>query len=117
MASVYLSDKDSVFASAEARDLLRLLQAVASPLDVRLARAALATRTLGLPLAELARWRPTTTRFDARCEQLRQLHAVWQGQGVLAMLRQALHVLGLPARWLCAAAGTAARRRPTASGG
>ncbi|MGS0756066.1 hypothetical protein ACVBEH_16295, partial [Roseateles sp. GG27B] len=53
VASVYLSDKDSVFASPEASDLLRWLKAVAAPLDTRLVRAALATRTAGLDLAEL----------------------------------------------------------------
>jgi exodeoxyribonuclease V beta subunit len=47
VASVYLSDKDSVFLSEESRDLLHWLRAVASPLDVRLARAALATRMVG----------------------------------------------------------------------
>ncbi len=106
VASVYLSDKDSVLRSAEARDLLRLLQAVASPLDARLAHAALATRTLGLSLAELEQLAADDEAFDARSEQLRQLHAVWQGQGVLAMLRRALHVLGLPGRWLAASSGT-----------
>ncbi|MDZ7591890.1 MAG: exodeoxyribonuclease V subunit beta [Rubrivivax sp.] len=100
VASVYLSDKDSVFRSPEAQDLLRLLQAVASPLDSRLLRAALATRLLGLSLAELAQLADDDEAFDRRSEQVRQLHGVWQGQGVLAMLRQALHVLGLPARWL-----------------
>ncbi|MBE0546122.1 MAG: UvrD-helicase domain-containing protein [Rubrivivax sp.] len=78
VASVYLSDKDSVFRSAEARDLLRLLQAVASPLDARLAHAALATRTLGLSLAELEQLADDDEAFDVRSEQLRQLHAVWQ---------------------------------------
>jgi exodeoxyribonuclease V beta subunit len=104
VASVYLSDRDSVFASAEAADLLRLLEAVAAPQDLRLARAALATRTVGLALDELVRLAADDASFDARCEQLRQLHAVWQGQGVLAMLRQALHLLGLPARCLSVAA-------------
>ena len=102
VASVYLSDRDSVFASAEARDLLRLLEAVAAPQDLRLARAALATRTVGLPMDELLRMATDDASFDVRCEQLRQLHAVWQGQGVLAMLRQALHLLDLPARCLAA---------------
>lgn len=50
VASVYLSDKDSVFASDEARDLLHWLRAAASPLDARLVRAALATRTVGLSI-------------------------------------------------------------------
>jgi len=100
VASVYLSDRDSVFASDEARDLLHWLRAVASPLDVRLARAGLATRTLGLSVDELAWLATSDEAFDVRAEQLRRLHAVWQGQGVLTMLRQTLHQLDLPARWL-----------------
>ncbi len=105
VASVYLSDKDSVFNSAEARDLQRWLAAVASPLDTRLARAALATRLVGLPMAELLRLARDDEAFDARSELLRQLHKVWQTQGVLSMLRQTLHRLDLPARWLIDAAG------------
>ncbi len=104
VASVYLSDQVSVFAGAEARDLLRWLRAVAAPLDVRLARAALATRTLGLSMAELARLAADDEAFDARAAQLRQLHAIWRGQGVLTMLRQTLHRFDLPARWLAASA-------------
>lgn len=103
VASVYLSDKDSVFASPEAHDLLHWLKAVASPLDVRLARAALATRTAGLSIDELLRLARDDEAFDARSEQLRQLHGVWQQQGVLTMLRRSLHLLDLPARWLGAA--------------
>ncbi len=103
VASVYLSDKDSVFDSQEARDVLRWLKAVAAPLDVRLARAALATRTVGLTIAELARLASDDEAFDARSEQLRQLHGIWASQGVLTMLRQTLHLLDLPARWLGAA--------------
>ena len=100
VSSVYLSDKDSVFASAEARDLLYLLRSVAAPLDVRLARAALATRTLGLSLAELEQLAVDDEAFERRSEQLRTLHGIWQAQGVLTMLRRALHLLDLPARWL-----------------
>lgn len=100
VASVYLSDQQSVFASAEAQDLLHWLRAVASPLDIRLARAALATRSVGLSIAELMRLADDDEAFDARSEQLRQLHVVWQQQGVLTMLRQTLHLLDLPARWL-----------------
>ena len=100
VASVYLSDQDSVFASTEAQDLLRWLVAVAAPLDTRRVRAALATRTIGLGLDELARLATDDAAFDARSEQLRQLHQVWLAQGVLPMLRQTLHRLDLPARWL-----------------
>jgi len=100
VASVYLSDKDSVFASREALDLLRWVRAVASPRDSRLVRAALATATVGLSLAELTRLADDDEAFDKRSEQLRQLHAVWQSQGVLTMLRQTLHLLSLPSRWM-----------------
>jgi exodeoxyribonuclease V beta subunit len=100
VVSVYLSDKDSVFSSDEASDLLRWLQAVAAPRDMRLARAALASRSLGLSIAELLRLAGDEAAFDERSEQLRQLQVVWQTQGVLTMLRQSLHRLALPVRWL-----------------
>ncbi|HOE42165.1 MAG TPA: 3'-5' exonuclease, partial [Rhodoferax sp.] len=103
--SVYLSDKDSVFDSREAHDLVHWLRAVATPQDSRLVRAGLATRTLGLSLAELGWLAANDEAFDARSEQLRQLRSVWQMQGVLAMLRQTLHQLGLAARWLAAPNG------------
>ena len=107
VASVYLSDQDSVFASAEAQDLLRWLVAVAAPLDMRRVRAALASRTLGLGLDELAQLATDDAALDARSEQLRQMHQVWLAQGVLPMLRQMLHRLDLPARWLAAPAANA----------
>ncbi len=100
VASVYLSDKDSVFSSIEAHDLVHWLRAVATPQDIRLMRAGLATRTMGLSLDELGWLASNDEAFDARCEQLRQLRTVWQLQGVLAMLRQTLHQLGLAANWL-----------------
>lgn len=100
VASVYLSDKDSVFTSDEALDLLRLLQSVAAPRDVHLARAALATALIGFSLAELLVLSSDDERFDAQCELLAQLHGAWQAQGILAMVRRALHGFGMPARWL-----------------
>lgn len=105
VASVYLSDKDSVFDSEEAHDLVHWLRAVATPQEVRLVRAGLATRTVGLTLDELGWLASNDEAFDARSEQLRQLRTVWQMQGVLAMLRQTLHQLGLAARWLIASDG------------
>ncbi len=103
LASVYLSDQDSVFQTAEAAELLRLLQAVAAPRDLRLARAALASGLLDLSLPALVALAGNDAAFDRQCERLQDLNAVWRGQGVLAMLRQALHRFELPARWLGAA--------------
>ena len=100
VASVYLSDKDSVVESDEAADVLRWLYAVANPLDGALARAAFATATAGLGLAELAQFSHDEMVWEARVEQLKALHGSWQRQGVLAMLRRFIHELGLPARLL-----------------
>jgi len=105
VASVFLSDRDSVFASPEARDLLRWLRAVVSPLDARLVRAALASDTMARTLAELAELADDDAVFDDRTESMRALQRTWLGQGVLTMLRQTLHVLSLPARWLAAPDG------------
>jgi exodeoxyribonuclease V beta subunit len=53
IASVYLSDKDSVLNSDEARDVLRWLHAFANPLDDTVGRAAFATKTAKLSIAQL----------------------------------------------------------------
>ena len=100
VASVFLSDRDSVFQSDEARDLVHWLRGVALPQDTDRVRAAYAVPTLGLSLAELALLASDDEAFDERAALLRELQAVWQRQGVLAMLRQTLHRLHLAARWL-----------------
>jgi exodeoxyribonuclease V beta subunit len=105
VASVYLSDKDSVVKSDEAADVLRWLHGVANPLEGNLARAAFATRTAGLSLAVLAKLASDDLAWEARVEQLKDLHLVWQRQGVLAMLRRFVHDLGLPASLLKEAGG------------
>ena len=99
VASVYLSERDSVFATGEANDLLRWLRAVAAPSNAALVRSALATATIGLSLSELEQLASDDETFDLRCEQLRLLRAVWNERGVLAMLRKMLHDFSLPERW------------------
>ncbi|WP_313222994.1 exodeoxyribonuclease V subunit beta [Stutzerimonas nitrititolerans] len=96
--SVYLSDKDSVLASQEARDLLLWLRACAEPDVDRRLRAALASRSLGLELAELEQLNQNERVWERRVMQFRDYHQRWQRQGVLPMLRQLLHDFGLPQR-------------------
>ena len=110
VASVYLSERDSVFHGNEAQDLLHWLRGVAMPQDAALVRAALATRTVGLSIDELAWYTSHDEAFDVYCDQMRQLRQVWSQQGVLAMLRQSLQRLGWAARWLAAPEGDGERR-------
>jgi exodeoxyribonuclease V beta subunit len=100
VASVYLSDKDSVINSDEAADILRWLHAVSNPLNSGLARAAYASKTAGFTLAKLALLAADDRAWETCVEQLKGLHALWQRQGILAMLRKLIHDLALPARLL-----------------
>ncbi|WP_267224027.1 exodeoxyribonuclease V subunit beta [Dyella silvae] len=100
LKSVYLSDRDSVYASAEAADLLRWLRACADPGSDRAMRAALATPTLGLSDAELDRLNLDEHYWESCDARFHQLHATWQRHGVLAMLHDLLHAFDLPARLL-----------------
>ncbi len=100
LRAVYLSEQDSVLASAEARDVLRWLRAVAQPRDARLLRAALATATMGLELDELAALARDDARFEQASDWLHALQRSWQRQGVLPMLREWVHGSGLAARCL-----------------
>ncbi|MEX2334654.1 MAG: exodeoxyribonuclease V subunit beta, partial [Pseudohongiella sp.] len=98
LASVYLSDRESVFASAEAHDVLRWLRACAEPGDERKLRAALATASLDLPLSRLEQLNRDELAWETETELFRQLHRLWQTQGVLPMLRQLMQFHDLPQR-------------------
>jgi exodeoxyribonuclease V beta subunit len=94
--SVYLSDKDSVFAAQEAHDLLTWLKACAEPDAERLLRGALASITLDLPLGELEQLNQDELAWEKRVMQFRGYRAIWRSQGVLPMLRKLLHDFKLP---------------------
>jgi exodeoxyribonuclease V beta subunit len=94
--SVYLSDKDSVFAAQEAHDLLAWLKACAEPDAERTLRAALACITLDLPLAELELLNQDELAWENRVMQFRDYRRIWRTQGVLPMLRRLLHDFKLP---------------------
>ena len=94
--SVYLSDKDSVYAAQEAQDVLAWLKACAEPDVERPLRAALACITLDLPLIELERLNQDELAWEKRVMQFRGYRETWRKQGVLAMLRRLLHDFELP---------------------
>ena len=105
LAHVYLSDSQSVYASAEAADLLLWLHACTNPGSDRAMRTALATPGMGWSLAELDRLNLDEPYWERCGEHFRQLHELWQHHGVLAMLHDLLHRFGLPARLLARAGG------------
>ncbi|HEX5697543.1 MAG TPA: UvrD-helicase domain-containing protein, partial [Rhodoferax sp.] len=98
--SVYLSERDSVFATAQATDLWRILRAVANPRDAQCVRAALATALWGLPWSELENLFQDELAWDALSERFHAWQKIWQHQGFLPMLHQLLHEQSIPARLL-----------------
>ncbi|WP_250510955.1 exodeoxyribonuclease V subunit beta [Caballeronia sp. GACF4] len=107
--SVYLSDKDSVFASDQAGELVHWLAACAEPEDGRLVRAALSTPTLGLDFGELDALFSNETQWEACVLQFRGYRESWRRQGVLPMLRRLLNDFDVPARLFELQAGNGER--------
>ncbi|WP_409525561.1 exodeoxyribonuclease V subunit beta [Nitrincola sp. MINF-07-Sa-05] len=100
LASVYLSDRESVFSTQEARDMLVWLRACAEPGDDRKLRAALATPSLELPLTRLDQLNRDELIWESETEHFRTFSRLWYSQGVLPMLRRLMQVYELPQRLL-----------------
>jgi exodeoxyribonuclease V beta subunit len=98
--SVYLSERQSVFASTQAAEIEFWLRACAEPDDARALRAALATPTLGLPWHELDQLGHDELAWEARVQQFRGYARQWREKGVLPMLRRLLDDFDVPARQL-----------------
>lgn len=88
--SVYLSDKESVYASPQALEVYRWLLACNEPHDDSLLRAALSTPSLGLTFSELDELNRDELIWEAKVEQFKAYQRRWQTQGVLPMLRRLL---------------------------
>ncbi len=100
LGSVYLSERESVFAGKQAMDVYTLLEACANPRDPSRIRGVLGCELLGLELQEVAEITDQELRWDSFAEQFANYHALWLKQGVLAMLQRVLHDFNLPARLL-----------------
>ena len=91
IASVYLSNRESVFACQEAIDLQRLLTACLSPTDERSLRAALATPLMALSAHTLDQLNLDEDLWEDRVNEFTGYREIWDRFGVLPMLRQLIH--------------------------
>lgn len=85
--SVYLSNRDSVFTTPEAREVLWLLQAVLAPEQERTLRSALATSLLGFSAQQIDALNQNEADWDTQVDTFAEFRQVWQRRGVLPMLR------------------------------
>jgi len=88
IASIYLSNRDSVFTAREASDLDKVLQACLHPTSERLIKAALATSLLHLDAITLNALNTNEQEWERAVEEFSDYHELWQRKGILPMLRQ-----------------------------
>ncbi|QPS87034.1 exodeoxyribonuclease V subunit beta [Serratia plymuthica] len=89
--SVYLSNRDSVFDTPEAKDLLWLLQAVLAPEQERTLRSAMATGLMGLDAQALDGLNRNERAWDMLVNEFDKYRTLWLRRGVLPMLREVMN--------------------------
>ncbi|MCX8960318.1 exodeoxyribonuclease V subunit beta [Erwinia psidii] len=88
--SVYLSNRDSVFSTPEAREMLWLLQGVLAPDQESILRNALATSIFGLDALALEILSQDERQWDALVDEFDGYRQRWLKRGVLPMLREVM---------------------------
>ncbi|AOU99080.1 exodeoxyribonuclease V subunit beta [Acidihalobacter yilgarnensis] len=89
IASVFLT-RDSIFATAEAEALRRLLRAVAEPGDARALRAALATDLIGANATALEALNHDEATWESWLGHFQRAQMHWREHGFMAMFTQLL---------------------------
>jgi len=89
--SVYLSLKESVYATSHAQDLLRILQACLNPENERLLRAAIACKLFCQTPYQVHQILLDTRLWEEKIGQFIEYRRLWGSVGVLAMLHKLFH--------------------------
>lgn len=98
--SVYLSEKEEVYDTDEAKDLCFVLEACAAPNNLRLLKTALATPLIETCLAELDEINRDGNLLEVYQNQFITYQQLWRKRGVLPLIRRVLHDFNVPARLL-----------------
>lgn len=91
IASVYLSNRESVLEQVEAREILLILHACQNPSEERSLRAALATGLFDLDARALDALASDERAWESAVQEFMEYRSIWHRRGVLAMLRALLH--------------------------
>ncbi|BEU04946.1 RecBCD enzyme subunit RecB [Agarivorans sp. OAG1] len=100
IASVSLSNRDSVFESPEAYQFYLQLLACQEPHNDRKLRAALACKILGLGLSELDQLNTDERSWQRYSQEYSEYQQLWYKQGVLAMFYSWMSQRGISERWI-----------------
>lgn len=103
--SVYLSNRDSVFETLEAQEMLWLLQAVLAPERESTLRSALASAMMGLNARDIDALNHDEAAWDNVVEEFSHYRERWQKRGVMAMLRELMAKRQIAENMLATAGG------------
>lgn len=96
--SVYHSQKQSVYNTQEAKDLLYWLRACAEPDKPRNIRTALASITFGLSISELKNVNEDEESWELAIEKFQKCYDYWRERGIGSMIFRLLQVFNLVSR-------------------
>jgi len=99
VAAVYYGP-GSIFSTNEARELLYILRGVLNPSDIQAVFTALGTTCLGYDALSLFHLKDQFEEWDSIVDIFSRLKALWQSQGVFAMLRSLFVDFKVPKRLL-----------------
>jgi len=103
--SVYMSNRESVFSTREARELYHIFAAILNPEDEGLLRAALATAIFEKPAIELDQLSNDEKVWEQTVAEFKQYQNTLQWQGFLPALRLLLNQQNIAAIMLSAQGG------------
>ncbi|PKF63586.1 exodeoxyribonuclease V subunit beta [Psychromonas sp. psych-6C06] len=93
--SVYLSLKESVYATPLAKDLLYILKACLNPEDERLLRSAIGCKLFALSPVTIHQLLADTKLWEQKIAQFFDYQALWNKSGVLVMLHKLFNEQGI----------------------
>jgi len=100
IASVYLSNRQSIFSAPIVNDIWRVLCAVVEPNNARAIRSAMATQLMAQSIVQLDKLNNDERLWQQLVDQFNYYQQRWQKVGVLAMLREFMHQQHIPSQLL-----------------
>lgn len=103
--SVYLSNRDSVFNTVQARELLWILHAALAPEQENILRRAMSASLLGFDAARIDSINQDEAVWDQLVESFTGYRKIWQHSGVMPMLHQLMSHYQIAENLLATAGG------------
>jgi exodeoxyribonuclease V beta subunit len=100
IASVYMSNRDSVFKSVVAQDIFRVMDSLLNVDSERKLRAALATELFSMSVEQLHQLEQDEMLWERTVNEFTLYRERWLNQGILPMLRTLIHQRDIAKRWV-----------------